>query len=253
MADFDHLNIRAFLADLHDARQRPVLGGAETGARPDLRRYLRREGILDGDPAALVGTPRREQPLPAHLGEAEMSTLLEMPDPSPPLGRRDRAILELFYASGLRLSELVGLDLGDVNLIEPDRARPRQRREGTDRSVQPERPTEAIRRMAEGRGRHPGAARRAGVWSESMQETQGDAVVPEPSWRTTDHTQRGSDRETDVTEAAIRKHQPARPPPHVRDAPAEAWPTCERSRSCSGHARLTTTQRYTHLDVGAPD
>ena len=45
-----------------------------------------------------------------------MSTLLEMPDASQPLGRRDRAILELFYASGLRLSELVGLDLGDVNL-----------------------------------------------------------------------------------------------------------------------------------------
>ena len=45
-----------------------------------------------------------------------MSRLLEMPDVSTPLGRRDRAILELFYASGLRLSELVGLDLEDVNL-----------------------------------------------------------------------------------------------------------------------------------------
>ena len=45
-----------------------------------------------------------------------MSQLLEMPDASQPLGRRDRAILELFYASGLRLSELVGLDLDDVNL-----------------------------------------------------------------------------------------------------------------------------------------
>ena len=45
-----------------------------------------------------------------------MSPLLEMPDASQPLGRRDRAILELFYASGLRLSELVGLDLDDVNL-----------------------------------------------------------------------------------------------------------------------------------------
>src|SRR4029453_1524138 len=68
------------------------------------------------DPAALVGTPRREHRLPAHLGEAEMTRLLEMPDASQPLGRRDRAILELFYASGLRLSELVGLDVDDVNL-----------------------------------------------------------------------------------------------------------------------------------------
>jgi integrase/recombinase XerC len=72
--------------------------------------------VVVGDPAALVGTPRREHRLPAHLGEAEMSRLLEMPDASTPLGRRDRAILELFYASGLRLSELVGLDVEDVNL-----------------------------------------------------------------------------------------------------------------------------------------
>jgi integrase/recombinase XerC len=77
---------------------------------------MRREGVLDDDPSALVGTPKREQRLPAHLGEAEMARLLEMPDATHPLGRRDRAILELFYASGLRLSELVGLDVDDVNL-----------------------------------------------------------------------------------------------------------------------------------------
>jgi integrase/recombinase XerC len=77
---------------------------------------MRREGVLDDDPSALVGTPKREQRLPAHLGESEMARLLEMPDASHPLGRRDRAILELFYASGLRLSELVGLNIDDVNL-----------------------------------------------------------------------------------------------------------------------------------------
>ena len=79
-------------------------------------RYLRREGLIAGDPALLVPSPRREQKIPAHLSIEEMSTLLEMPDRSTPLGRRDQAMLELFYASGLRLSELVGLDLDDVNL-----------------------------------------------------------------------------------------------------------------------------------------
>jgi integrase/recombinase XerC len=54
--------------------------------------------------------------MPNHLGTSEMERLLETPDATHPLGRRDRAILELFYASGLRLSELVGLDLADVNL-----------------------------------------------------------------------------------------------------------------------------------------
>ena len=54
--------------------------------------------------------------MPAHLSEREMEALLSAPAADTPLGRRDRAILELFYASGLRLSELVGLDVEDVNL-----------------------------------------------------------------------------------------------------------------------------------------
>jgi integrase/recombinase XerC len=116
LSDFDHLNIRAFLGDLHKRGNSRASAARKLAAIRALGRYLRREGLMEGDPAALVGTPKREQRLPAHLGEAEMSRLLEMPDPSRPLGRRDRAILELFYASGLRLSELVGLDLEDVNL-----------------------------------------------------------------------------------------------------------------------------------------
>jgi integrase/recombinase XerC len=116
VADFDHVSIREFLGDLHRRGNTRSSAARKLAAIRTFSRYLRREGILEGDPAALVGTPKREQRLPAHLGEAEMSALLDMPDGSQPLGRRDRAILELFYASGLRLSELVGLDLGDVNL-----------------------------------------------------------------------------------------------------------------------------------------
>ena len=115
-ADFDHLQIRAFLSDLHRRGNTRASAARKLAAIRALGRYLRREGVLEGDPAALVGTPKREHRLPAHLGEAEMAQLLEMPDASQPLGRRDRAILELFYASGLRLSELVGLDVDDVTL-----------------------------------------------------------------------------------------------------------------------------------------
>ena len=116
LSDFDHLNIRAFLGDLHRRGNSRASAARKLAAIRAFGRYLRREELIEGDPAGLVGTPKREQRLPAHLGEAEMSRLLEVPDPSQPLGRRDRAILELFYASGLRLSELVGLDLDDVNL-----------------------------------------------------------------------------------------------------------------------------------------
>jgi len=115
-ADFDHAHIREFLGELRARGNTRSSAARKLAALRAFGRYLRREGILDGDPAALIGTPRPEHRLPAHLGEAEMSRLLEMPDTSTPLGRRDRAILELFYASGLRLSELVGLDLDDVNL-----------------------------------------------------------------------------------------------------------------------------------------
>jgi integrase/recombinase XerC len=114
--EFVHTHIRAFLTDLHKRGNSRSSAARKLAAVRAFGRHLRREGELEGDPAALVGTPRQDHPLPAHLGEAEMSRLLEMPDPAMPLGRRDRAILELFYASGLRLSELVGLDVGDVNL-----------------------------------------------------------------------------------------------------------------------------------------
>jgi integrase/recombinase XerC len=112
----DRLNIRAFMSDLHTRGNSRASAARKLAAIRTFARYLRREGVIDGDPAALVGTPKREHRLPAHLGEAEMSRLLEVPDTSTPLGRRDRAILELFYASGLRLSELVGLGIEDVNL-----------------------------------------------------------------------------------------------------------------------------------------
>jgi len=115
-ADVTHLTIRAFLGDLQKRGISRASAARKLAAIRTFARYLRREGLIEGDPSSLVGTPRREQRLPAHLGEAEMTRLLEMPDASQPLGRRDRAILELFYASGLRLSELVGLDIDDVNL-----------------------------------------------------------------------------------------------------------------------------------------
>ena len=112
----DHLGARAWLGDLNKRGNTKSSAARKLSAIRAFGRYLRREGILEGDPAALVGTPRREQRIPNHLAVDEMSALLEMPDTAQPLGRRDKAILELFYASGLRLSELVGLDLDDVNL-----------------------------------------------------------------------------------------------------------------------------------------
>lgn len=114
--DLDHAGARAFLSDLTRRGSSKASAARKLSALRAFGRYLRREGVLDGDPSALVGAPRREVRIPNHLAVGEIEKLLDTPDGSTPLGRRDKAILELFYASGLRLSELVSLNLDDVNL-----------------------------------------------------------------------------------------------------------------------------------------
>jgi len=114
--DIDLPAVRAFMADLYRQGQARASVSRKLSALRTFTRYMRREGWIEGDPVALAAAPKREQKVPSHLSVDEMSTLLATPDASQPLGCRDRAILELFYASGLRLSELVGLDVEDVNL-----------------------------------------------------------------------------------------------------------------------------------------
>jgi integrase/recombinase XerC len=115
-AALDRDAIRRFMALLHAEGESRATAARKLAAIRTFLRYLRREEIIDGDPGALVPTPKREVRMPAHLSESEMDVLLAAPAGDTPLGRRDRAILELFYASGLRLSELAGLDMDDVNL-----------------------------------------------------------------------------------------------------------------------------------------
>jgi integrase/recombinase XerC len=112
----DRTAIRSFLAALHAQGNSRATAARKLAAIRTFLRYLRRERIISSDPGTLVATPKREIRMPAHLSEGEMEQMIDAPDDEQPLGRRDHAILELFYASGLRLSELAGLDLEDVNL-----------------------------------------------------------------------------------------------------------------------------------------
>jgi integrase/recombinase XerC len=115
-AALDRAAIRGFLGSVHERGQSRATSARKLAAVRAFLRYLRREAVIDQDPGALVATPKQDVRMPAHLSEDEMARLLAAPAEDGPLGRRDRAILELFYASGLRLSELAGLDLEDVNL-----------------------------------------------------------------------------------------------------------------------------------------
>lgn len=78
-------------------------------------RWLQREGGVERDPCALIESPRLGRGLPKALSEEQVTALLEAPDPARALGLRDRAMLELMYATGLRVSELVALELAQVN------------------------------------------------------------------------------------------------------------------------------------------
>jgi len=112
----DRAAVRHFVGELHGEGLSRATAARKLAAVRTFLRYLRRESLIDDDPGALVPTPKREVRMPAHLSEDEMTALIGAASDETPLGRRDRAILELFYASGLRLSELAGLDIDDVNL-----------------------------------------------------------------------------------------------------------------------------------------
>ena len=79
-------------------------------------RWLVREGVISSDPVALIESPKTGRGLPKALTEAQVEALLGAPDTGTMLGQRDRAMLELMYATGLRVSELVGLELSNLNL-----------------------------------------------------------------------------------------------------------------------------------------
>jgi len=80
--------------------------------------YLLREGRVELDPTAQIDAPKLGRPLPKSLTEEDVEALLAAPEISEALGLRDRAMLELLYASGLRVSELVGLKLGEVSMAQ---------------------------------------------------------------------------------------------------------------------------------------
>lgn len=78
--------------------------------------YLKRESIVSDDPMQLIDTPKKASTLPKAISPQAVEQLLEAPDTTTPLGVRDRTILELMYATGLRISELVNLKLSDMHL-----------------------------------------------------------------------------------------------------------------------------------------
>jgi integrase/recombinase XerC len=212
-ADLNYQTIRGFLAELHARGNSRASAARKVSAVRTFARYLRREGTLDGDPTTFVPTPKREQKIPHHLALSEMDQLLATPDETNPLGRRDRAILELFYASGLRLSELVGLDLDDINLS-----------------------SRMVRVLGKGRKErivpfNTSAANALKAYLRDREALVSGAVF---------EAMKQSRRKTPTAAAATASFAT-----HLLQAGADL----RAIQELLGHVQLSTTQRYTHVNV----
>jgi len=234
----DALAVRSFLAALtREGVGRRSQGRALSAVR-SLLRFACREGVLDHNPAAAVRTPKQPRRLPRHLRPGEIETLLAAPSGEEPLARRDRALLEVLYATGLRVGELVSLDWRDLDL--EGRVLRVMGKGGKERMVP--------------FGRAAAAALLA--WRGSWDELRGDAFALDGpvflnhrGGRLTDRSvRRLLDRYVESAALAAGVH------PHtLRHTFAthllEAGADLRAIQELLGHSSLSTTQRYTQLEV----
>jgi integrase/recombinase XerC len=113
--DIDHITIREWLSELHAAQKKKTSIARKLAALRTFFQFLMREGVVELNPAKLVSTPRLEKKLPNHLSVEDAVRFIETPDVTTDLGKRDRAILEMLYGTGVRVSELVKMNLHDID------------------------------------------------------------------------------------------------------------------------------------------
>lgn len=114
--DVEPVAVRSFLAAMTRDKLSRRSQARSLSAVKSLFKYACREGLLENSPAAAVRSPKQEKHLPRHLRPDEMERLVDAPEDDGPLARRDRALIELLYATGLRVGELVSLDWQDLDL-----------------------------------------------------------------------------------------------------------------------------------------
>ncbi|NQU73969.1 MAG: tyrosine recombinase XerC [Candidatus Omnitrophica bacterium] len=113
----DYLVIRKYLADLKARNYSKRTVARKLACLRSFFKFLYREGYVKSNPVSSISTPRLDKKLPVFLDEGEIAKLLEAPDTKELAGLRDKAILETLYSSGLRVSELVGLSMDNIDFI----------------------------------------------------------------------------------------------------------------------------------------
>jgi integrase/recombinase XerD len=112
----DRYMVISYLEEMNNQKKAAATITRTISALRRFHQFLRQERLTDHDPMQHIDTPKKAQKLPSTLTLAEVEKIIEAPDTSKLLGIRDRAILEVMYATGMRVSELVGLKLGDLHL-----------------------------------------------------------------------------------------------------------------------------------------
>jgi len=118
LEQIDNLTIREFLGDLYQRSNKKSSVARKLATLRSFMKFLSVRGAIQINPAKIVASPKLESRLPDYMTMDAVASLMEAPDANTDIGKRDRSILELLYGSGLRVSELVGLNLGDVSLGE---------------------------------------------------------------------------------------------------------------------------------------
>jgi integrase/recombinase XerC len=262
--DLDMISVRSHVGELNKAGKARSSVARKLSALRTFVKYLRREDIIEHDPTAMAVAPKRDQTIPTHLSEPEIERLIESPNTGDPLGRRDRAILELFYASGLRLSELVAIDLEDLHLSE--RMVRVMGKGGKERLVPFNQSTlTAIKLWMKDRGAiiatrparrlgRPAKTSRPSTFAKATADKQ-DFKTPDPlfiNYRGSRLTGRSVDRllRRYVAQCSTRmgisphalRHSFAT---HLLQRGADL----RAIQELLGHSRLSTTQRYTHVNA----
>jgi len=118
LKDVDNVAIRGFLASLFEKGEKRSTMARKLAAIRSFFRFCIRKKWLEDNPAKVVATPKQEEHVPSFLSEEEMKSFLDMPGSKKILDVRDKAVLELLYATGVRVSELVGMNLNDIGFTE---------------------------------------------------------------------------------------------------------------------------------------
>ncbi len=237
----DNLTIRTFLGWLYRRNLKKSSIARKLSCIRSFFKYLCREETIQANPASIVSTPKLPRNLPAHLTENEVDRLLTSIDTSKILGKRDKAILELLYATGMRASEIVGTSMHDLDFsLRVVRVRGKRRKE---------------RVVPYGKTAADALADYLPRRTELLAKAKGDTAAPTAVFlnnrggrltdrslrRVLDKAIRNAALQWDISPHAIR-HSFAT---HLLNAGADL----RSIQELLGHSDLSTTQRYTHVST----